>query len=186
MNDQDAQSRIKVYLEAAERSKLISIKPAQRHKLLTSIFEELEMGAAEQHALTQHGQGQLALAKRHIEHGRQLEGLQHCQLARMLMPLDVEALELLLEIYYQQRAYRSARNIAKELLAIQSDHPQATAVLSDMDEGDQAYWKTLLKVVLIGYTCLLTINWVVDQMLLSTSSNARAPTPSEMETKPRK
>ena len=186
MNDQDAQSRIKVYLEAAERSKLISVKPAQRHKLLASLFEELRMGAAEQQALTQHGQGQLALAKRHIKHGRQLEGLQHCQLARLLMPFDVEALELLLEIYSQQRAYRSARNIAKELVALQSDHPQATAVLSDTDEGDQAYWKTLLKVLLIGYACLLTINWVVDQMLLSKSSNARAPTSSEIETKPRK
>ena len=186
MIDQDAQSRIKVYLEAAKRKKLISVKPAQRHKLLASIFAELEMGAAEQHTLTQHGQGQLVLAKRHFEHGRQLEGLQHCQLARLLMPFDVEALEILLEIYHQQAADKSARNIAKELLALRPEHPQATAVLSDLGDGEQAYWKTLLKVLLIGYACLLMINWVIDQMLLSKSINERSPTRIQIETKTRK
>ena len=186
MNDQDAQSRIKVYLEAAKRKHLLSAKPGQRETLLTSIFAELEMGALEQQALIKHGQGQLTLAHRHCEHGRQLESLQHCQLARLLMPLSVEALELMLELYHQQRAYSSARNSAKELLALQSEHPRAIAVLSELDDVDQPYWRTLLRVLLIGYACLLLINWVVDNLLVSGHSTEEVSAPIEIETTPRK
>lgn len=186
MNDQDAQSRIKVYLETAKRMHLLSAKPAQRQTLLTSIFTELEMGSLEQQALIKHGQDQLALAQRLCEQGRQLEGMQHYQLARLLLPLDVSVLEFMLELYHQQGAHKSVRTIAKEILALQSENPRALAVLSDMDNDDQPYWKTLLKVLLIGYACLLLINWAVDNLLISSNSTEGASIPTENKTAPRK